>query len=412
MKTFKYILFFLVLAIIAVSCSKSSTESDGQKDDSFKSLSLNEQQRVFATSGNSFALNLLDEVSDLKDENLIVSPLSMQYLLGMLLNGAQGETADQISKVLGYGTGQIDVVNQYAQTLMKQLPSLDKKATVTFANAVYAGNQYQLLDAFKKSVGSFYGAEVSNVDFSDKSTVNKINSWCAKQTKSLIPSIIDNISSDTKAVLLNATYFNSEWKSPFDKSYTSNRLFAYEGSGGIYVPMMAKTGDMSYVENDNLSMVSLPYGNGVFSMLVILPSSGKTIADVTEYLKTTDFTSLSKSMLSYNVDLWLPRFEIKFNMDFSDILSGMGMPDCFNNSADFTAMFKTSSKISLIKQSATIKVEERGTEASVVSQGYLTPTASSPSELKAVFHADHPFVYLIVENSTKTILFAGKYTGK
>lgn len=409
-------LFTLVLFLFAVltcSCSKSDPESDSQEDNPLKCLSLSQQEMSFVKQGNNFALRFFDEISDRHEESVVVSPLSMQFLLGMALDGAQGETADQISTVLGYGANQTDAVNQYCLSVMKQLPGLDKKTNLAFANAAYANKNNQFLEAFKNSVGQYYEADVSNMDFSDKSTLSKINSWCSKHTKSLIPSIVDNLSGAELAVLLNATYFKSEWKQPFDKINTSERSFTCADGKSVNVSMMAQTGNMIYMENEDLRLVSLPYGNEAYSMLVILPANGKTLADVTETLKNKDLNSVLSSWGLYEVDLWLPKFETKFNIELNDVLSEMGMPDSFNpDKANFLSMFKSPSHLSLVKQNSFIKVEERGTEAASVSKGKVVPTAAGPSERKAVFHADHPFVYLITENSSNIVLFAGKYTGE
>lgn len=410
----KLVFIFASLSVFAVlfSCSKNNQETESLEDNPRIKLSLSEQQKSFANSGNAFAFELFDKVSSSTDKSIVISPISMQYLLGMALNGAQGETAEQICKVLGFGAGQTDAVNQYVQSLLKQLPSLDKKTTLAFANAVYASNDEPILETYQKIVKDYYQAEVSKVNFSDKATLSKINSWCSKHTKGLVPEILNNLSGDEKAVLLNAMCFMSTWSNPFDKSRTTERIFSLEDGGTVKIPMMAKLLTLPYFENEDFSMVGLDYGNNAFSFLAILPSAGKSIADVTGFLKSGDLRSIFKTWRDFRVDLWLPRFETKFDIELNYVLSEMGMPDCFNPlKANFKSMFKTPSCFSLIKQSSAIKVDEKGTEAATVSVGKMGYTASHSLQ-NAVFHADRPFVYLIVENSTRTVLFAGKYTGK
>lgn len=413
MKAKHIISIVATLFVVLVSCSKDDTKTESEGDNPLKSLSLSSQEQEFVNPGNRFALRLLDDISDRYAGSVVFSPLSMQFLLGMSLNGAQGETADQISNVLGFGAGQTATVNQYFLSLIKQLPDLDKKTTLAFANAVYANKNHQLLETFKNSLGQYYEADVSNVDFSDKETLSKINSWCSKHTKSLIPSIIDDLTGAELAVLLNATYFKSSWKSPFKEENTSEKTFTLEDGNTKRVPMMAMKEDFIYTENENYCAVNLPYGNNSYSMTVFLPSEGKTLADVTESLRDLDMTTFfGSSWANYQVDLWLPRFEIKFNINLKEILSEMGMPNAFDrNKANFKSMSDIETYLDLVQQNTVIKVNERGTEAVSVSSGKWMPTAPPPLP-STVFHADRPFVYFISERSSKAILFAGKYTGK
>ena len=176
--------------------------------------------------------------------------------------------------------------------------------------------------------------------------------------------------------------------------------------------MMKNLEDYLYQDNDDFRVVSLPYGNGAFSMKVILPQAGKSLVDVTSALKTADWDQFLSKMVTCNVDLWLPKFETKYSKKLNDILSEMGMPSAFSaEAADFKAMSDDALCLSFVKQDAAIKVDEEGTEAAAISSAGLKATSAGPGE-HIVFHADHPFLYLITESSTGAILFAGKYGGK
>ena len=175
--------------------------------------------------------------------------------------------------------------------------------------------------------------------------------------------------------------------------------------------MMKNNEHFQYQDNDDFRVVNLPYGNGAFSMLVILPQTGKTLADVSSALKSSDWTEFRQSMVRCDVNLWLPKFETKYSIKLNDILSDMGMPSSFSPiDADFKAMSDMALCLSFVKQDAVIKVDEEGTEAAAVSVAGMD-AAAAPGE-HIVFHADHPFLYLITESSTGAILFAGKYSGK
>lgn len=398
------------LLTAGLSCEKISDDS---KDNPYKALELTTKSAEFARQGNTFAFEFIDRVNTAEEGDFIISPLSMQFLLGMILDGAQNGTADEICKVLGYGAGEVDAVNEYCLSMLEQLPSLDKKTKLSIANAIFVNKWYDLKDSYKSTVGKYYQAEVANLDFSDGAGALKtINGWCSKQTNGMIPKVLDKVTTDMLAYLFNAMYFKSQWKEKFPKGNTANETFTAENGSAKKVPMMKTEEEFRYQDNDDFRVVWLPYGNGAFNMMVILPQTGKTVSDVTRALKTTDWNEFLQIMVRCDVDLWLPKFETKYSKKLNDILSDMGMPSAFSAiNADFKAMSDDALCLSFVKQDAVIKVDEEGTEAAVVSSAGMEATSAGPGE-HIVFHADHPFLYLITESSTGAILFAGKYSGK
>ena len=411
MKQFGLLAAIAALLTISLSCEKLN--GDDPKNNPYKKLNLTTKSAEFARQGNTFAFDFIDRINTAEEGDFIISPLSMQFLLGMILDGAQNGTADEICKVLGYGLGEVNAVNEYCLSMLEQLPSLDKKTKLSIANAIFVNKWYDLKDSYKCTVGKYYQAEVANLDFSDGAgSLKTINGWCNKQTNGMIPKVLDKVSTDMLAYLLNAMYFKSEWKEKFPKSNTVSETFTAEGGVTKKVPMMKNNKDFLYQDNDDFRVVRLPYGNGAFNMMVILPQTGKTLADVTMALKTADWNEFLQMMVTCDVDLWLPKFETKYSKKLNDILSEMGMPSAFSAiAADFKAMSDAALCLSFVKQDAVIKVDEEGTEAAVVSSAGMMATSAGPGE-HIVFHADHPFLYLITENSTGAILFAGKYSGE
>lgn len=250
------------------------------------------------------------------------------------------------------------------------------------------------------------------MDFTDRSgTADKINEWCSDQTNGLIPEIIKEVNPDMLVYLMNAVYFNGEWakKCKFQKENTSTEPFTLENGEKKNVQMMKNNIELNCLGNDVFTAVKIPYGNGAFNMMIILPDEGHSLEDVTDSLKGKTLKDFS--LRHYMVDLWLPKFETKFSFELNDILSAMGMPSAFNeHTADFKAMTDTDIFLSYVKQDAFIKVDENGTEAAAVTSagGLTTSLPAGP----IVFHADRPFLYLIVESNTGVVLFAGKYSGK
>lgn len=403
----------LLLAAIGslFSCTKPQ---DDPKNNPYKSLELTTKSTEFVQKGSAFTFDYIDRINAEAPGDYIISPLSMQFLLGMILDGAQGQTADEICRVLGYGAGEVEAVNEYCLSMLKQLPELDKKTTLSIANAIFVDDGWPLKDAYKSTVGQYYQAEVSNLDFHDSAaSLQAINGWCSDHTNGLIPKILDDVNPEMLAYLLNAMYFKSQWKEKFQKSDTANERFTDEVGAQFPVPMMKQEKSHGYAENDIYQAVRLPYGNGAFSLYVFLPRGKYNLADVTASLKKSNWDDVRYGLYSRTVDLWLPKFETKFNIKLNDILSAMGMPAAFDSEkADFRAMSDFALRLSFVRQDAVIKVDEEGSEAAVVSSAGMEKATAVAPEMPVVFHADHPFLYLIAEASSGAVLFAGRYSGK
>ena len=397
------------------SCNRVGPEIDpGDMGEDLGCLRLSTKATELLNKGNAFTFNYIDQVNADGDKDYIVSPLSMQLLLGMILNGAKGETADEIIKVLGYGKGEIDDVNKFSSSIMCQLPHLDNKTTLALASAIYVDKGYSLRDSYVSAVKLYYEAEVSNLDFSDtKGSADKINKWCSDHTNGLVPRILDETSPDMLAYLLNALYFKSQWVKSFSsKSTTPSAFYNEDRASKTTVSMMMQEAEFAYGETDKVQAVRLPYGNGAFSMTVLLPREGVTVSAVTAALRSAgSLEALVGNMGTCLVDLWFPKFETKFSIELNDILSKMGMPSAFNGgAADFSAMSNDALCLSFVKQDAAIKVDEKGSEAAAVSSAGMEKNTSIGSGPKLVtFHADHPFLYFITESATGAVLFAGRF---
>lgn len=400
-----------LMMITAVSCEKA----DGGKDNgenSYKPLELTTKASSYIQKGNTFTFDFIERINKEAKEDYVISPLSMQFLLGMLLDGANGETAAQIANVLGYGAGEVEEVNKFCLSMLEQLPELDKKTTLNIANAIFVDDGWPLNKSFVSTVGKYFKAEVSNLDFSDNAaSLKAINGWSNTHTNGMIPKVLDEVDQRMLAYLMNAVYFKSQWVYQFSKDATSDDLFFDEDGNFGTVKMMKQVSEVPYHENDRYQMVRLPYGNGAFSMIILLPKGDYKVSDITAELKNTDWDRLRTKPAEVEIDLWIPKFETKFKIRLNDILSAMGMPLAFT-AADFSAMSPAASRLSFVQQDAVIKVDEEGSEAAAVSVAAIEKNATSVGPMRPIFHADHPFIYIITEQSTGAVLFAGRYSGK
>ena len=368
-----------------------------------KEIELTDDERQLIASNNDFAFRLFGKART--EENCILSPLSITYALGMLNNGAAGQTQEEINKTLGFGNA--GAINAFCQKMLKEANTLDAKTKALIANTVFVneGLGYRLQDGFVQKANDYYDAQPQSRDFRDGQTMDVINQWASDHTMGMIPTVLNENTFNPYAVsyLLNALYFKGAWSSPFDVSKTWNERF----DGGQYVPMMHKTeASFEYTENDTYQAVRLPYGNGAYNMSVYLPREGKTITDVLSILNGSKWQVKGRYP---DIDLKLPRFETDSYIPLEEIMSDLGMPTAFTQEAEFPYFCNVPVYIGKMFQVAKIKLDEEGTEAAAVTVIGLDLEAE-PDDV--TFHANRPFLYVISEQSTDAIFFIGQYTGK
>ncbi|MBQ6300727.1 MAG: serpin family protein, partial [Bacteroidales bacterium] len=329
MKRFAW-LFAAMLVLLPASCNELDPE--GGKNP-FTPISLTTKQTGYVQAGTAFAWKFIDQVDEHarkeKEKEWFVSPLSLQIALGMLLNGAQNETAAEICRTLGYDEGETAEINAWCKLMLEQLPKVDKKTDLALADAIFYNKKLTLKGPFRNDVTSWYDAQLEALDFSKtKASADVINKWCDKQTKGMIPHVLDEVSPTALAYLVNALYFKSEWAEKFPKGNTQNETFTDEAGQKSQVKMMKLAGkEFNYGETDLCQIVNLPYGNGNFAMTVFLPKSGHTVSELTAEMAKG---ALPRFFGSAEVDLWLPRFETKYHIQLNGILCQLGMPSAFN----------------------------------------------------------------------------------
>ena len=412
-------LFLLLTASVMMSgftaCDPLDQGPVSPDKNPYKALSLSTRQSEFVTTGQEFSLNFIDRVQQESEKDYVISPLSMQFLLGMILDGTDKNTSDQICNTLGYGKGEVKEVNEFCRAMIDQLPKLDKNTKLAIANAIIVDDGWPLYDSYKKDVQKYYDAEVSNLDFSKtKESAAKINKWCSDHTEGLIDKILEETDPDMLAYLLNALYFKSVWSTPFVKALSAKENFTFADGKVDKVQMMKTERDMDYVKTEVCDAVRLPYSNGAFSMIVLRPMKGNGVSEVTKWLANNGLDAVLNGFRERKIELWLPSFETKFRINLNEILAAMGMPDAFDGSkADFSKMSEYALCLSFVNQYAYIKVNEEGTEAAAISSaGVYKNTSVSIPEEPLIFHADKPFLYLITEKSSGAVLFAGRFGGK
>ena len=430
----------MALSSLMLSCSSSEDEvSFGETKTIVNMLSESEpinltpEQRAFAYDNNQFALNFLKTVNetDRSGKSFIYSPLSITYVLGMVNDAATGLTEKELEETLGFHEGGIQAVNDYCKNLIDGLPKVDNKVTLNIANAIFLNKSFTLKPQFTQDMQTYYDAKAEALDFESSETLNHINSWCNEKTNGMIPTILDEIDPLIMSYLLNAIYFKADWASKFDPKNTKDETFTTEdGNSSTKMPMMHQNVLINYMKNNTYSAIEMPYGNGLWNMVVMMPEEGKNTDDIINHLKMFGvypmlYDDIDGSLDTwvfgpYEVDLKLPRYETSSDTDdLEDGLIGlmkkMGIKRAFYDAlAEIPNMCELPVYIDIMRQKAKIKVNEEGSEAAAVTVVGVTNKSmgSEPKEYpKATFHANRPFVYVIRENSSGVILFVGKFTG-
>ncbi|MFP7233093.1 serpin family protein [Bacillus subtilis] len=367
---------------------------------SAKNKAYNIHER-FIEAEREFGTELFKSMSD-KDvmDNLLISPYSLQQLLVMTANGAEGNTLKEIKAAL-YLSGLHDSsINESSLALMKRFESLPEGDLLT-ANAVWTSLEPR--SGFKQTLKQFYSGSVFKMDGNIQTAKNSINQWTAQQTKGHIDDIADRLSPEAVSLLVNAVYFQEKWSLLFDRHVTAEKHFFLPDGSAKKLLMMKQTARLDYLENELLQAVKLPYEDQQLSFTLFLPK-----------IKPASFLSLftyqnikawDTAFQPKTVKLSLPRFTLKGKYNVKHALRDMGMKSVFSD-ADFSSMFTDGRGVSIddVNHHTFIKVDEAGTEAAAASSAEIVESALTPD---VTLTADRPYFFVITDEQTKCLLFLG-----
>lgn len=404
MKRIFVFLYISLICLAAGSCEKIEQEEGNVE---YTPIVLTKSQQAVAAKGDAFALDFLRVTSQaFPGSNVFLSPMSASMLCCMLANGAENETYAEIVKAIGMDGFTLDQVNDCYATLVSALLKADRSVSLSLANSMWIANGLELLASYKKQLTSVYDADAYVVDFGQGSTLTRINGWCSEKTKGLIPKMFEELDPQIQLILINALYFKGNWKVQFPKNQTARGdFYASSGSQTSADYMVAASDAFAGYRDDHVSVARLPYGNGAFYMEVIMPAEkdfNAFLASLTpEKLASWDQNTLQK------MEIHLPKFKAEFDTEeqLVAIMQTLGVKKAFSPAlAQFGKISNTPLYVSNMRQKAYVSVDEEGTEAAAVTEAELrkNATASVPAML-----FNRPFVYLIREKSTGSILFIG-----
>lgn len=369
------------------------------------------------TAGNSaFALDLYQHVRS-KPGNLFYSPYSISTALAMTWAGAKGETETAMAETLHFTLPQADLHPAF-NWLDLELESRGQGASgadgkgfrLNVVNALWGQMGYPFEGLFLDTLALDYGAGMHIVDFMNKpqEAVDIINGWVTDQTEGKIEKLVplEAITPDTVLVLTNAIYFNAAWRDPFEPANTADGQFALDDGTTVTVPMMHNNPEMPYGEGQGYQAVALPYDGDELSMLILLPEKG-TLDAFEASLDTAALDGIVSGMSGHQVDITMPKFKFEYELGLRDTLKSMGMEIAFTpGAADFTGINSGGKPyIQDVLHKAFVGVNEAGTEAAAAT-AVIIGDESAPQP--ASISLDHPFLFLIRDNATGSILFLGR----
>lgn len=379
-----------------------------------KDISLTRVEQSLLDANTDFAFRFFSQVCNTEDEkpNVFVSPLSASLCLSMITNGASGNTLTEMQDVLGFPASSfsLDDLNNYNQKLTTALLDLDNTTQLGIANSIWVKQGFKVYDSFVNVNKQMYDAQVQELDFTSPTAKDVINRWCAEQTNDCIKEVIKVIPANARMYLLNALYFKGIWASQFEKSATRQENFTNSDGTQQKVNMMNQTEMFNYTKNSTFSIAELPYGNEAFSMVILLPSGGKTLDESLSELTSENWKEWNSNMAGKQLQVKLPRFKVEYDKTLIDDMIAMGMKDAFDgNKADFSKMSAAELYVGVLQQFTYINVDEEGTEAAAVTVGGMLDSAVG-LPVTIPFYVDSPFAFMIKEKSTGAILFMGKVT--
>jgi len=368
-----------------------------------------------SASRHTFARNLFAEIApNHLDENVIYSPASIQSCLTLAFLGAEGQTEEEMRKglVLGEGTKQ-SISENYAKFIESsfQTKKDEKKPVLQMANNIFLNDQIGVSSEFQKMANSNFDSPIEKLNMSDAlNAVKKINSWVEMKTNNKIQNLLqaDAVNSETNAILVNAIYFKGLWEKQFSDISTHKSQFHLNANQQTEVDMMYNDDLYNYVELKDLdaTAIEMKYENSDLSMMIILPNQMNGLKSLESKLNNIDLNEISRQMQMLDVDVFLPKFKIEFDIDLKEPLKKLGMSSMFDNNANFKGIFETGApqqRISEVRHKAYLSVNEAGSEAAAATYLKIVPMSLNLQQKR--FVADHPFAFAIKDS--KAVYFAG-----
>jgi serine protease inhibitor len=370
------------------------------------------QAGAVVQGNNAFGLALYAKLRTEGKGNIFLSPYSISTALAMTYAGAKGKTAAEMKGVLHFTVPEEQLHPAFAALTAKLHANTTKQGyQLRIANRLWGQSSFHFLPTFLQVTRDDYGAELARVDFTGNTEAARhaINSWIDEKTENKIKDLIAQgvLGRLTTLVLTNAIYFKGDWQRKFDAKARKDAPFSLTPEEKVTVPMMHQRGDFAYGVVGEVQVLELPYAGKDLSMFVLLPKRVDGLADLEQKLSPETLKAWTSGLREQKVEVYLPKFKMSASFRLDGVLSSMGMPLAFSDEADFSGMDgKRDLFISAVIHKAFVDVNEEGTEAAAATGVVMSRSAMVVQN--PTFRADHPFLFLIRDNRTGSILFLGR----
>lgn len=401
----------LAVAVVTTGCSGADEVSQSDRVDEQRAAEeMPADVRSVVASSNTFALELFDVIRE-EEGNIFLSPYSIATALAMTYAGAAGSTATEMAEVLRIQLSAEDAHPAFGDLV----ESLDRGSEsgnyeLSVANALWPQTGYTFLESYLSIPKDHYDAMLEELDYAGATEAARlrINAWVEEKTKEKIKGLLHegDLDAATSLVLTNAIYFKGFWASQFNPEHTRTRPFTLIGGTEVLVPMMYQKAPFKYASLEQLKVLEMPYQGDDLSMIILLPDETDGIGKLEGQLSDESLARWTGAMREIRLEVMFPKFSMSSRFDLSEVLSGMGMPSAFTPGADFSKMTGARGLyIDKVIHQAFVDVDEKGTEAAAATAVIMTKSASINR-----FVANHPFLLLIRDNVTGSILFMGRVT--
>ncbi len=402
----KYLVSFLfALTFTLISCDDNQSVDNPSNE--IPDIDISEQGDLDDYIGTSieYGLGMFQDVDAEGEENVLISPYSLQSALYMTMTGAKGETYQEFRSALNTGDFLPNGLGTYYSDIYDQLTPKSNNTTFNSQNKIYYfPSLYTPSEEYTNDIQTYYNGTFTEEDFSDPATVDVINGWVDEVTEGRIEKVLDMIQADEAVFLINALVFTADWGIGFTEYGTSNRPFTTRDGNQIEIPTMSSDDVRPFVVTDNYSAVDLPVSDEDYAVTFIMPSESSDINDFISGFSSDIYHNIYDNLQSDRIQVYLPKFEIATSMNMKDVLVSRGMTTTFEN-ADLSGMgqFAGSQYLTRVLHDVYVKVDEKGIDGAAV-----TTVGVGVESVPPTLRFDRPFVFVVRHIDTRVPLFIGK----
>ena len=382
---------------------------------------LTEEEKQVGMALQNFTFQYMKTwfAQDKKEKSLVMSPFSLQQLLSLLGNGADGKARHILSQMLNITPNQISDLNTYNKKITKNITTPQKQITIKNSNALWVQHSFPVYRTFLADSRNYYDADIKAVNFRSADAAITINQWCSEKTNGLINEILPEKPLEYEAILANALYFKGDWYQEFNEVYTIEDDFKNMDGSTTKAQLMRTCDCYQYASTNHYDLLSLPFGIGhvrqdgifvpinKFAMIICLPHENIQLQDCIDKLSAESWQQDISEMKVQYVYLKLPKYETKFHLDIKEVLNKMGYASLFNGSANYSRLSPHNLMLSNILQDGSLRMDENGCEAAAITRGVMVGAGPEDPPEPIPFFVNRPFIFAIQENKTQNILFLG-----